>query len=216
MSLKISPSILSGDFSNMKLEVERVKEAGADLVHCDVMDGVFVNNLTFGAKMVADLRKCTDLPLEVHLMIVKPEKYLQNYISAGADYLSFHIEATEQVAENIAFIKNAGIFAGLAISPDTEISKLAPYLDKIDYVIIMGVYPGFSGQGFIPKTIDRVAELKKLIVSGGYDVKIIMDGGLSVANGKQLIDAGMDIGVSGSAFFGAQDKAQYVKDMKSL
>lgn len=211
MGLIVSPSILSGDFSKMGEEVKKIEAAGADWVHCDVMDGLFVDNLTFGHKMVADIHKCTKLPLDVHLMIDRPERYLKNYIDAGAGYLSFHVEATEKATENIEFIRSRGVNPGIAVRPDTKIEDIEKYLDMVSHVVVMGVNPGFGGQGYIPETTGRIRKLRGMISRRGLNVLISMDGGLSEQNAKELFSAGLDVGVSGSAFFASSDPAAYVK-----
>ena len=216
MSVLVSPSILSGDFSRLGEEVAVIKKAGGNFVHCDVMDGHFVPNLTFGYKMIADIKKCSDLPLDVHLMIETPEKYLSNYINAGADLLSFHIEATELVAENLKLIRDSGVKSGLAICPDTPVSSLFEFFDLLDFVVVMGVNPGFGGQGFIPATLGKIAELKREIEKQNAKILIELDGGLTGKNAKDIISAGTDILVSGSAFFGAADKSEYINNINRL
>ena len=216
MSFLISPSILSGNFAKLGEEVVKIEKAGADLVHCDVMDGLFVPNITFGMKMISDIKKCTRLPLDVHLMIVQPERYLEQFINSGADYLSFHIEATDRVGENIDFIKSHGVKAGIAICPDTPVESLFTYLDKIDFIVVMGVNPGFGGQGYIPETTDRISALKSEITKRDLNVLIEMDGGLKGDNAKSIIESGTDIAVSGSAFFSAPDATEYVKQLRKV
>lgn len=215
MSVKVSPSILSGDFSKLGADTVRMVEAGADLIHCDVMDGLFVPNLTFGPKMVADIKKLVSVPLDVHLMIVEPERYLDKFIKAGADKLSFHIEATEKVRENLEFIKGAGSKAGLAICPETPISDLYSYLDICDFIIVMGVHPGFSGQKYIPETTERIKTLKKEIESRKLSVEIEMDGGANESNVKEIAGAGAEILVSGSCAFEAADPQKVLLTFKN-
>ena len=216
MSLLISPSILSGNFANLGEEVKKIEAAGADLVHCDVMDGIFVPNITFGMKMIADIKKCTRLPLDVHLMITEPERYIGQFIKAGADYLAFHIEATDKTDANIDLIKSSGVKAGIAVHPDTPIEKAFEYLDKVDFVVVMGVNPGFGGQGYIPATTDRIRALKTEIRRRGLNVLIEMDGGLVAGNARDIILSGMDIAVSGSAFFAAENPAGYVELLRKV
>lgn len=201
MAIKVAPSILSGDFSRMGADAQRMEKAGADLIHCDVMDGVFVPNLTFGHKMVADIRKCVSVPLDVHLMITKPERYLDKYIQSGADRLSFHIEATEQAKDNLVTIINAGLKAGLAICPETPIDHLYDLLPYCDFVIVMGVHPGFSGQRYIPGTTERIAALSAEIKRRRVNTEIEVDGGAHEGNVREIADAGARIIVSGSCAF---------------
>ncbi len=201
MTVKVAPSILSGDFAVMGTETVRMQKAGADMIHCDVMDGVFVPNLTFGHKMVSDIRKYVDVPLDVHLMITKPERYLDKYVQAGADRLSFHIEATSSATENLMSIKNSGIKAGIAVCPETPITDIFPLLDYLDYVIVMGVHPGFSGQKYIPETTERIMRLAEEIRGRKLSVEIEMDGGANENNVRMIAGAGANIIVSGSCAF---------------
>lgn len=205
MSVKTSVSILSGDFANMSGEVKRMEIAGTDMIHCDVMDGVFVPNLTFGPKMVGDVRKCTKLPLDVHLMIIKPENYIKKFIDSGSDLLTFHIEATDKIKENLELIRSANVKSGLAICPETPIEECYQYLDLCDIIIVMGVHPGFSGQSYIAETTDKIIKLKAEIAKRNLNVLVEMDGGANESNVKLLRDSGCDILVSGSCAFSAAD-----------
>ena len=198
---KVAPSILSGDFSRMGEETERMERAGADMIHCDVMDGVFVPNLTFGPKMIADIRSHANIPLDVHLMIERPERYLDKFIDAGADRLSFHIEATAAATDNLAAIRRRGLKAGLAICPETPLERLYDLLDGCDFVIVMGVHPGFSGQKYIPETTARMKALRAEIIRRGLSVEIEMDGGANIENVAEIAAAGADTIVSGSCAF---------------
>ena len=159
--VKVAPSILSADFARMGEAVRNLDKWNADLIHCDVMDGVFVPNITFGMDMIKALRKCTNGILDVHLMIVKPEKYIPQFIAAGADTVTFHPDASDDVRGALTVIKDAGKKCGLVLNPDKPLSMIEPYLDIIDVVIIMGVYAGFGGQSFIPETLDKIREAKK-------------------------------------------------------
>ena len=201
MAVKAAPSILSGDFSRMGEEVTRMERAGADMIHCDVMDGIFVPNLTFGHKMVADLRKYATTPLDVHLMIDRPERYLDRYVEAGADRLCFHVEATKTVLVNLERIRAAGLKAGIAICPETSAESIFDYLSYCDFVIVMGVHPGFSGQKYIPNTTNKLKALKKEIADRGLSVQLEMDGGANEANVAAIAAAGADVIVSGSCAF---------------
>ena len=201
MAVKVSPSILSGDFSQLGAEAIRMQKAGADMIHCDVMDGVFVPNLTFGHKMVSDIRKCVALPLDVHLMIVEPERYIDKYLQAGADRLASHIEAPRMAKDNLASIRNAGRKSGLAICPETPMRDIFGLIDFCDFVIVMGVHPGFSGQKYIAETTERMRELRREIDRRGLDTEIEMDGGANESNVDMIAEAGANVIVSGSCAF---------------
>lgn len=185
-----------------------------DVIHCDVMDGVFVPNITFGMDMIKALRKYTNGILDVHLMIIKPEKYIPQFIAAGADVITFHPDASDDVAGVLKTIKDAGKKCGLVLNPDKPLSMIEPYLDIIDVVIIMGVYAGFGGQSFIPETLDKIRECKKLI--GDRNIEIEMDGGASPKNFKELKEAGTDIIVAGSAVFKAEDPAAVIEQIHNV
>lgn len=216
MAVKTAPSILSGDFSRLGEEVVRMEKAGADMIHCDVMDGMFVPNLTFGQKTIADIKKCSDIPLDVHLMIESPERYLDRFIEAGADRLAFHIEATDFAHENLTRIKVAGVKAGIAVSPDTSLEKAYSLLDYCNFVVVMGVYPGFGGQKYIPRTTERIKRLADEIKARRLDVEIEIDGGVIGENMKEIADAGATVMVSGNYIFGASDPAAVIAKFKAL
>lgn len=205
MKTMIAPSILSADFAGMGQAVERITAAGADMVHCDVMDGVFVPNITFGIKMIADIRKHTTLPLDVHLMIVQPEKYVEKFVAASADYVTIHVEATDVLRETLQKIRSLGCKCGAVISPDTPVSALEDCIGLCDMVLLMSVYPGFGGQGFIERSMDRLRELKALRDAKNPSVLIEIDGGVGVNNAAAIRAAGADVLVAGSAVFGAAD-----------
>ena len=165
MSIKVSPSILAADFGNIEKECDLIDKSDADWFHLDVMDGIFVPNISFGMPIVKSIRKMTSKPLDVHLMITQPERYIEKFIDLGSDIISFHIEATNKLEEKISLIKSKNVKAGIAINPDTQIGDLKDVISKIDLVCLMGVHPGFAGQKFIDKTLDRLIELKNLIES---------------------------------------------------
>jgi ribulose-phosphate 3-epimerase len=172
-NIKIAPSILSADFSKMGEEVLSLEKGGADLVHCDVMDGVFVNNITFGIKMVEDLRKITALPLDCHLMIVNPEKYVQRFAAAGADIITVHYEACkDNLSEVLKLIKTSGAKCGAVINPDTPVEKIKDEILLCDMVLVMSVFPGFGGQKFIPSVLDKVREIRAIIDKSGKDIDL--------------------------------------------
>lgn len=211
--IKVAPSILSADFGYMGEAVQNLEKWEADLVHCDVMDGVFVPNLTFGMPMVKALRKYTSGILDVHLMITKPERYIEQFLDAGADIVTFHPDASENIAGALKIIRKRGKKCGLVLNPDKPLSLIEPYLDSIDVVIIMGVYAGFGGQKFIPETLDKIKQLKKLI--GDRNIEIEMDGGATLKNVKEIALAGTDIMVAGSAVFNAENPAEAIKKIQN-
>ncbi len=212
--IKVAPSILSADFGKMAEAVQNLDKWQADLIHCDVMDGVFVPNLTFGMDMVKALRKYTNGILDVHLMIIKPERYVPQFLAAGADVVTFHPDASEDVAGALKAIRDAGKKCGLVLNPDKPLSLIEPYLDDIDVVIIMGVYAGFGGQSFIPETMDKIRATKKLI--GNRNIEIEMDGGASPKNFAELAAAGTDVIVAGSAVFKAEDPAAVIEQIHKI
>ena len=208
----IAPSILSADFSKMGEEVKRIEEGGADLVHCDVMDGVFVPNLTFGIKMVEDLRKITTLPLDVHLMIVNPEKYVERFAKAGADYITVHYEACkDNLREVLTLIKSTGKKCGAVINPDTDVEKIADCIELCDMVLVMSVFPGFGGQKFISSVLEKFTQIRKIADSIGKNILLEIDGGVNRETIDIVKSYGVDIAVAGSAVFGAKDIKEEIK-----
>ncbi len=212
MELKISPSILSADFAKMGEDVSKLAEWGADWVHCDVMDGVFCPNITFGIPMIKAIRKYTDLPLDVHLMIVNPERYVDKFLDAGADIITFHPEVSDDVQNIVDTVHRHGKMVGVVLNPNIEVKSIEKYLDMVDLVMLMGVYPGFSAQKFIESTMDKISQLKALI--GNRNVLIEFDGGVSVDNIKEMRRRGLDVAVSGSYVFGAKDPVQAIRSLK--
>ena len=211
MSVKISPSILSADFANMGVAVSQLADWGADWVHCDVMDGMFCPNFTFGPPMIKAIRKHTDLPLDVHLMITKPERYIDKFLQAGADIITFHAEASESVEAIIDAVHRHGKKVGLVLNPNIEVSSIGKYIDMVD--LVMGVYPGFSAQKFIPETMEKISQLKELI--GDRNVEIEFDGGVSVDNIAEIVQRGLNIAVSGSFIFGAEEPKKAIDALKN-
>ena len=214
--VKIAPSILSADFSKMGEEVRSLEASGADLVHCDVMDGVFVPNITFGMKMVEDIRKVTSLPLDCHLMIVNPEKYVQGFAKAGADIITVHYEACkDNLANVLKQIKEAGVKCGAVINPDTPVSAIADVIPLCDMVLVMSVFPGFGGQKFISSVLDKVREIRAIADGLGQDLDIQIDGGISAENAALVREAGANILVAGSAVFKAENRAEMIEKLKT-
>ena len=211
--IKVAPSMLSADFLHLEKDVRMVNEH-ADLFHLDVMDGVFVPNISFGFPIVEAIAKLATKPLDVHLMIVEPEKYVERFAKAGADMISFHLNATSDPAAVLEQIRNAGAQAGLVINPDLPVESLFPYLDKCDFVMLMSVFAGFGGQKFIDDTYERVRVLKSEIDRLGLTLPIEVDGGISAANSKALAEIGAEILVAGSAVFRADDPAAVIQQIK--
>ena len=203
--IQISPSILSADFSQLGEDIKRLEKSGADMIHVDVMDGHFVPNLTIGPSVIKSLRKYTSLPFDVHLMIDPVHKYIKDYSDAGADIITFHPEATKNTQETINLISSLSKKVGISLNPDTEISIAEEYLDKIDLILIMSVYPGFGGQKFINRVIKKIVELDKIRSQRRLNFKIEIDGGINFETSKIAIDAGVDILVSGTTVFKEND-----------
>ena len=215
-TIKIAPSILSADFSKMGEEVASLEKCGADLVHCDVMDGVFVNNITFGIKMVQDIKKHTSLPLDCHLMIVHPEKYVERFAKAGADIITVHYEACQDNLEEVLqLIKSTGVKCGAVINPDTPVEKIESVIPMCDMILVMSVFPGFGGQKFIPTALDKLREVKAIVEKCGKNIDIQIDGGVGLDNIQAVKDAGANVIVAGSAVFNAEDRAERIAQLKA-
>jgi len=204
--MKIAPSILAADFSKLREEIKDVENAGADIIHLDVMDGHFVPNITFGPVVVKGIRKLTDLPLDAHLMITDPEKYAERFIEAGSNMISFHIETVSSPEILIDKLKKKNVKVGIAVNPETPIKSALPFLDSIDYILIMSVHPGFYGQEFIPSVLDKVRDLKR-----SKEVEIEVDGGINDKTKEQVIEAGVDIIVSGAYIFKSENRINAIK-----
>ena len=213
--IQISPSILSADFSKLGDDIKKLEESGADMIHVDVMDGHFVPNLTIGPPVIKSLRKYTRLPFDVHLMIDPVNKYIKDYSDAGADIITFHPEATENVLDTVNLIKSLNKKVGISLNPDTEIISIKEHLDKIDLVLIMSVYPGFGGQKFIQKVVNKIEFLDKIRKDKKFDFKIEIDGGIDFETSKIAINAGVDILVSGTTVF-RENNGDLKKNIQTL
>jgi len=211
---RIAPSILSADFSRLAEEVTAVAAAGADILHVDVMDGHFVPNITIGPPLVGSLDRVTDLPLDVHLMIENPERYIETFRKAGADWLTVHAEACPHLHRTVQQIKETGARAGVALNPGSSVALLDAVLGDVDYVLIMTVNPGFGGQKFIPGCIEKVRDLRSLIDGAGLGTEIEVDGGIKIDNIAEVAGAGADIFVAGSAVFESKDYAATIRSMR--
>lgn len=212
--VKISPSVLAADLSDLASEVSSIESAGADMVHLDVMDGSFVTNITFGVPVIYSLRKRSNMIFDVHLMIDAPERYAQRFIEAGADILTFHLEACKQPGELLDQIRSEGVMAGISVKPNTPIEEVYPYLDRCDMVLVMTVEPGFGGQKLIPETIEKVRKLKAEVENRGISIEIQVDGGVNSDNAKTLCSAGASILVAGSSVFKSSDRRAAINALR--
>ena len=213
--IQISPSILSADFGQLGNEIKRLEDGGADMIHVDVMDGHFVPNLTIGPPVIKSLRKHTKLPFDVHLMINPVNKYIKDYSDAGADIITFHPEATENILETINLIKSLNKKAGISLNPNTEIKTVEEHLDNVDLILIMSVYPGFGGQKFINNVVKKIKDLNQIRKKNNLNFKIEIDGGINFETSKIAIDAGVDILVSGTTIF-KENEGDLKKNIQTL
>ena len=197
----LAPSILAADFKELGQAIKTIEENGAEYLHYDVMDGIFVPSISFGMPVLASIRSCTNQVMDVHLMITEPIRYIKEFKEAGADLITIHLEACEDVVATIKAIREAGLKVGLSIKPATEAEAIRPYLDQIDMILVMSVEPGFGGQKFIPESLDKIRALRAMVEEAGVDVDIEVDGGIYQANVKEVLDAGANIIVSGSGVF---------------
>ena len=212
--IKISPSVLACDLSRLAEEVRSIKEAGADMVHLDVMDGMFVTNISFGLPVIASLRKNSDMFFDVHLMIEKPERYVERFIEAGADLVTFHYEATDDPENTLALIKKAGKMAGVSVKPGTPIECVYPLLDSCDLVLVMTVEPGYGGQSFIHETLGKIKALREEINRRNLNVDIQVDGGINAETAKLVKEAGANNLVAGSYVFKEADRRSAIDSLR--
>jgi len=211
---KIAPSILSADFSRLGEEVRAVEEAGADVIHVDVMDGHFVPNITIGPLVVEGLRKLTSLPLDVHLMIEKPDRYVEAFAQAGSTWITFHAEVCSRLRQMIKRVRQLNVRPGVVLNPSTSLKTLYPILEEIDLVLLMSVHPGFAGQSFIPSTLRKIERLRKIIDKNHCALEIEVDGGIKVENIGEVSRAGGDIFVSGSGIFKTKDYGETIRKLR--
>ncbi|MDW7998540.1 MAG: ribulose-phosphate 3-epimerase, partial [Thermodesulfovibrio sp.] len=209
-----APSILSADFGRLAEEIKLAEQAGADMIHIDVMDGIFVPNITVGPLVVNAVKKTTTLPLDVHLMIVNPEKYIEDFVKAGADILTVHVESCTHLHKIVWQIKEHGIRAGVSLNPATSINAIEEIINDVDLILVMSVNPGFGGQKFIPSSIDKIKRIKKMILSREISTLIEVDGGVKLENAKKIVHAGADILVMGSEFFGQKDYKIFMEKLR--
>jgi len=214
MAIKVAPSILSADFGRLGEEVRAVEKAGADMIHVDVMDGHFVPNITIGPLVVSALSKITKLPLDVHLMIENPDRYIAPFAKAGANIISIHAEASKDLEKDIELIKSLGVKAAVVINPKTGIKTIEKVLDKVSMVLLMTVNPGFEGQKFIPEVLPKIKELKQVIDSRNLKVDIEVDGGINLDTVKEVIKAGANVIVAGSAIYWSKDYKSVIDGLK--
>ncbi|ASJ22350.1 ribulose-phosphate 3-epimerase [Brachyspira hampsonii] len=210
--INIAPSILTASFSNLENAVKELEEAGSDYLHLDIMDGVFVPQITFGAKIVSDIKKISSIPLDVHLMIVNPEKHIDDFAKAGADIISVHFEGNIHIHRLIYQIKAHNIKAGIVLNPHTRVDVVEPIIDDIDYLLIMSVNPGFGGQKFIESSIKKIEEAKKLI--GNRDIILAVDGGVNINTCNRVVEAGANFLVAGSAIIDSDNKKDTIKKLR--
>ncbi|MBW7848179.1 MAG: ribulose-phosphate 3-epimerase [Bacteroidales bacterium] len=216
MSRFVAPSLLSADFLNLRHDLDMIAESQADLIHCDIMDGVFVPNISFGMPVLRAIRRCATKPLDVHLMIVQPERYVRDFREAGADWLSVHYEASIHLHRTLSQIRKEGMKAGIVLNPHSPVSLLENSLEEADFVLLMSVNPGFGGQSFIPSTFEKISRLKEMILQKNLKILIEVDGGVGLDNAKALYNAGADILVAGNAVFSSKNPKETIAQIKNI
>lgn len=214
--IKVAPSILSGDFAALGQTVRTAEQWGADYIHFDVMDGLYVPNLTFGMPMCRAIRPYTTLPIDAHLMIVQPERYVEQFCACGADIVTFHPETCDDVQSTLDLIHVKGKRCGLVLNPDKGVEWIAPYMQTVDLVLLMGVYPGFGGQTFVSEVLDKIVTVKQMIEASGRPIELELDGGLTLQNAAEMVNRGVNVLVGGSCIFGADNPQKAVATLKAL
>lgn len=212
---KLAPSLLSADFSNLQGEIRKIEKGGADYIHLDVMDGIFVPNITFGAPLISKIRKVTKLPFDVHLMVHQPERFIKDFVEAGADILTVHQEASTHLHRTIQEIKAYGIKAGVSLNPATPLETLEYIIEDLDLILIMTVNPGFGGQSYIKAMTDKISKLKSIISERNPNIILQVDGGIKLDNAKHIKDAGADLIVVGSDIFKSEDVEMRTRQLKA-
>lgn len=212
----LSPSLLAADFTKLGQQLEQIEKGGAQYIHLDVMDGMFVPNISFGIPVIQSIRKSSNLIFDVHLMIVEPERYVEAFYKAGADIINFHVEATKNPALVLSKIKSLGVKAGITIKPNTPVSDIVPYLEDVDMVLVMTVEPGFGGQKFMPEKMKKVEELVEIREQKNLSFDIEIDGGVNKDNIREILDTGVNVVVAGSAVFGAKNVEKSTKEFLSI